>query len=187
MPITVDYISDWTTRLQTRLYTQWRHAVTWNQWCDILGGLSQDWEDAAQSLFSLLSIEDSVGQQLDVIGRIVGQARVGLADSIYRIYLRARIAANRSTGVPEDIYTVFRLLYNLPMRLTNSPIREFMLRIIGAITPQEASLGVDFLTDSKETGARAVMVWQEVASSSLFTLDIGPGLGDGHLAGARQA
>lgn len=185
----IDYIDDWEKRLLGRLYVQFRDKETWQLWVTgIIAPQVQDLEDAAQTLLSVMDIDESEGAQLDRIGRIVGQPRNGVSDALYRIYLKARIRANQSTGASEDIYAVFRALFGTSagLTLTTGWLKEFTLRVAIVLTRAEALVGVGFLRDSKESGARGIIEWQESATSLLFTLDSGPGLDVGLLAGAAQ-
>lgn len=52
----------------------------------------------------------AVGDQLDGIGAIVGEARKGRNDTDYRLGIMARIAINTSKGTPENFIAVFALL-----------------------------------------------------------------------------
>jgi hypothetical protein len=201
--ITIDFIDDWITRLRGRVYAQWIDSVSWGRWVEMLGRAAQDWENAAQTLFTVLDIDNSVGPQLATIGRIIGQVDPGLGDATYRVFLKARIQANRSTGGGEDIYKVFRALYGetIGLILTTSPIKTLTLRVKGQITATQGSYGMDFLRDSKEVGARAILEWQEFADDSMLIFsdpadtsngptlglaDIGETFG-GRLASALQA
>ncbi len=192
-PFKLDYVSDWVRRLRTRLQTQFRNKVTWEAWVQLLGRQFQDLEDATQSLFTLLDIDNSSGAQLDVIGRIVGQPRSGQADAVYRLFLRARVAANRSSGDPESIYAVYSALYGatVTMVLTTGMVgvKEFALRIKTVITRAQALAGVQFLGDSAEAGTRPLLEWQESATALLFVYDgtTAQGYDVGLYAGASQA
>lgn len=182
--ITVDYIADWAARLTSRLYTQFRGKVTWEGFVELLADQAQDLEDSAQTLFGVYDIDNSDGVQLDTIGRIVGQARVAATDALYRIYLKARILANKSTGTSEEVYAVFRRLLgeDIGLKITFSPIKAFVLTVLSPITATEGFIGVDFLGDSKESGAGAILEWQQAADASMMTLDTsstGLGLDDG--------
>ncbi len=74
-------------------------------------GPFQQIEDLLQQLLiGLLDIDNSVGVQLDGIGKLVGQVRDGLEDAAYRRYLRARIVANKSDGLINDLILVCRLI-----------------------------------------------------------------------------
>lgn len=193
-PVLIDYESDWETRLLGKLFTQFRDAESWQLWVtDVIAPQIQDLERAFQSILTILDIDNSEGAQLDTIGRIVGQPRSGLADATYRTYLRARIQANRSDGSSEELYDVFKALYGstIGMIATTSDIgvKAFALRIKGAITAAQASAGVDFLRDAKETAARGILEWQESDDSLMFCFSGGSGLGfnQGNFAGAKQA
>lgn len=192
---TIDYVVDWSARLRSRLYTQFRGKVTWGQWTDVLGSLSQDWEDAAQTLLTILDIDASSGFQLDAIGRMIGQSRVGADDPTYRLYLRARVLANRSTGTAEEIYGVMIALYGAaakPLYL-GGYVKQFAMRVQNAVlTRAQALIGVQFLGAAKEAAARGVLEWKESADSVVFTFDgtaAVPGLGFdvGYFAAAKQA
>ena len=55
-------------------------------------------EDAIHDVVEVWKLDNAVGWRLDVLGSLVGQARVGQTDSVYRVWVKARIAANRSDG-----------------------------------------------------------------------------------------
>jgi hypothetical protein len=183
--ITIDFIDDWITRLRGRVYAQCIDSVSWGRWVEMLGRAAQDWENAAQTLFTVLDIDNSVGPQLATIGRIIGQVDPGLGDATYRVFLKARIQANRSTGGGEDIYKVFRALYGetIGLILSTSPVKTIVLRVKGAITPAQASYGIDFLRDSKEAGVRALFEFQEFADDSLIIFSDPADTADGQTLG----
>lgn len=117
------------SRLVTRFQTPNRIAY--------LRALAQPAADIAAAFLQLItitSIDDCTGIQLDVIGKIVGQARLGLVDVDYRRYLRARIAANRSSGATDTIYRVARLVINDPtvtLQLVTEGVAAFSLFVAG--------------------------------------------------------
>lgn len=185
--VTIDYVADWATRLRSRLYTQFRNKVTWELWItEVLAPQFQDLEDSAQTLLTLLDIDNSEGVQLDRIGRLVGQPRLGTVDETYKLYLHARVAANASTGTPEDLYRVFRALLGTAVTLviTTYPFKSFLLRIGGAITATQGAVAATFLRAAKESGARAALEWEESSDGAVFHYDIGPGYDVGRLGGA---
>jgi len=65
----------------------------------------QNTEDIVIQLYGS-TIENASGHELDVIGTIVGQARKGKSDEVYRIWVRARMMANRSTGTGEELLAI---------------------------------------------------------------------------------
>ncbi|MCP4481427.1 MAG: DUF2612 domain-containing protein [bacterium] len=70
----------------------------------------QDIENALCSLYGRLDIDNITGNDLDNIGKIVGQDRLGFTDDIYRILIYTRIAINVSGGIPENIISIFQIL-----------------------------------------------------------------------------
>jgi hypothetical protein len=179
MTIRIDYVSDWAERIRSRIYEQFKDSASWEKWVVFLGDMMQDLEDAAQSLFGLLDIDNGEGAQLDVIGRIVGQPRVIATDAGYRLLLRARILANKSTGGPEEIYKVFRAGYGqtIGLIITTEQVKTIVLRVLGQLTSLQASFGPEFLRVSKEAGARGLFMWQESTDAETFVTEGGDGQG----------
>lgn len=76
---------------------------------------SQDLEDGAFEVLLDSIIETAVGVQLDGIGVIVGRARGGLSDPLYRVRLHAQILLNKSSGTLDEILTIVALLEASPI------------------------------------------------------------------------
>lgn len=76
------------------------------------GTQSQAIEDALWAVLTI-SIDTSVGEQLDQVGAIVGQLRGELDDTDYRPVLRAAIRARRSSGTGPDVIAVCKLALGL--------------------------------------------------------------------------
>lgn len=66
----------------------------------------QELENAWFELIDERTLDTSVGAQLDGIGRIVGEDRLGRNDDDYRQAIRGRIRLNLSRGTAEDIYAI---------------------------------------------------------------------------------
>ena len=77
-----------------------------------IGTQAQSVEDALWSTLTI-SIDTSVGEQLDQIGAILGQPRGPLGDTDYRPVLRAAIRARRSSGTGPDVIAVVKLALGL--------------------------------------------------------------------------
>jgi hypothetical protein len=196
MSITVDYESNWYERILGRIYTQFRDTVTWPLWARLIARQAQDLEDALQSLFNVYDIDNVGGVQLDVIGTIIGQPRLGVDDATYRLYLKTRIMANRSTGTPEDLYKVMRAFFArlaaftfLEVHTSNIGVKAFTLRVSAVISRAEAMIATYFLGVAKEAGARGILEWREQTGSTTFTYDgtTAQAYDNGKYAGAKQA
>jgi hypothetical protein len=73
---------------------------------DVEHGLVQIYQNA-------LSIETAIGVQLDLIGRVVREARDGRTDDDYRRALRVRVLVNKSQGRHEDLIAIVRLFEDM--------------------------------------------------------------------------
>lgn len=89
-----------------------------------------------------LDLINTIGEQLDQFGTIVGQSRLGLTDDLYRILLQARIFINISNGDANSIIGAAKLLTNARfihyMNLNNA---QFSIGSDGTIDV----LSIDFL------------------------------------------
>ena len=168
----IDYVSSWQTRLTTRLYVQFCGAVTWQQWVALLARQFQDLEDAGQSMLSAYDYTNNAGALLDLVGGIVGQQRLGSTDANYIVYIAARIIANRGTTTAENIFSVMRAIFgaNAMPRYAGGYAKQFIISITGvSVTLAQALIGVEFLNDTKDVGARAILVYDTVPASQIFT------------------
>lgn len=55
-------------------------------------------------------IDEATGERLDIIGRIVGQARNGLNDEEYKPWLKVRIRLNIGYGRAQDVLEILKIL-----------------------------------------------------------------------------
>ncbi len=143
-------------------------------------------ENTLQDLLTQRAVDTAIGAQLDRLGVIVGQPRLGLLDDAYRIYIRARIATNRSNGTTEDLIKIAKLIINDPTALITARNEgTATVRVtIGVITVTDAlgDILFTFLSQAVSAGVRIVVEWSESTPSATFTFDAGPGFDTGHLA-----
>jgi hypothetical protein len=71
----------------------------------------QPLEVALNALLTQRGIDVAIGAQLDLLGKLVGQEQIDVADTTYRSLIRARIRANRSSGMGNQILLVARLVF----------------------------------------------------------------------------
>lgn len=147
----------------------------------------QELEQAFQDLKLLRSVDTAEGVQLDVLGKVVGQPRNGVSDDeLYRRYIRARIATNRSKGLIEDLIRISRLVIDddaLRVVVENVGIATVTVRAADITLPDDvAAIAYGFLSKAKSAGARLIFQYVSSAPAGLFAFDVGPGLDNGHLA-----
>lgn len=69
----------------------------------------QEIEDTTWDIMARYTVDGADTARLDVIGRVVGQPRFWGDDDTYRWVIRAKIRANRSRGLVDDIIQVIQL------------------------------------------------------------------------------
>lgn len=76
-----------------------------------LVGPSVKLEAAQQQLLTMRSVENATGETLTLLGKLVGQNREGVTDDeLFRRYVRARVATNKSDGTGDEILTIADLV-----------------------------------------------------------------------------
>lgn len=155
-----------------RLPQQFKDATKLQAFISAFMSESQALENAMQDLLTQRTLDNAVGAQLDVIGKIVGQARGGLSDTDYRRYCRARIAANRSNGVPEDLIKVAEAAIAdvaAKIILNNSGVASLIVRVASAAADDATANAIfDLLEIAVSAGVRFVLETQYTADSDTW-------------------
>ena len=102
---TIDHIADGTSKV----ISQYRNKPKFLTRLAVYLNQVQHIEDAVFALRDAFNPDTATGFRLDWVGGKVGQSRVG-NDATFRLYIKARIRANRSLGQPEDVQAVAGLL-----------------------------------------------------------------------------
>lgn len=108
--MTLAPVTDHVERGLSRLIEQYQGRPRLEAWVRSYLREVQALSDAAWDVLVSRLIDDSEGAQLDVLGKIVGEARGDLDDETYRVFIRTRIRINQSNGQPEDIIAVLLLI-----------------------------------------------------------------------------
>lgn len=124
--------------------------------------------DGLEAVFYALLVERTiyaaVGAQLDQIGAIVGQPRQGLDDDTYRRYILARVAANSSDGLVEDLIAVTRLVLNdstQTLQVVTTGIATTIVRVTGGrVEWATAAVIAELLRSSVEGGVRMLLEFE---------------------------
>lgn len=136
-------------------------------------GPSQPIESALWQLLTQRFITTAIGVQLDFIGKIVGQPRLGLDDDSYRRYIRARVAAHKSRGTTEELIKVATLvLLDIPVtiRVEREGTATVQVTLEGNIVAADiAGIVVSFLRQAVGAGIRVVLVTEPGNESTLFS------------------
>ncbi len=81
-----------------------------NLFNSLFGNQIQEIENAARKILYNVSIDNSEGTQLDNIGTIVNQSRLGYDDTYYRILIKVKIGINVSMGEINRILYLWELI-----------------------------------------------------------------------------
>lgn len=143
----------------------------------------QELEDVVFDLPEDLAIATAVGVQLDLIGTIVVQERLGFSDDIYRALLQAKVGENVSKSTPENVIDVVKLLTGAGL----VHLQEFYPAGYGISIDQDIDPSlIDFFYDRIERVDPAAVRLESLVCfdpDEAFAFDGGPGtaLGFGDL------
>ena len=73
---------------------------------DAFGAQVQLAETVVWQLYTERGVDTAVGVQLDGLGALVGEPRVGRSDAAYRQAVRTKILVNRSNGKQDELYAI---------------------------------------------------------------------------------
>lgn len=96
------HVPDWPERTANRLRTPWRGEAN-GALLAALGEGAQLHEDIAFDLVAGTTLDGSTGDALDKWGELVGEPRLGLSDSEYRPFIKARMLVNRCDGTTDAL------------------------------------------------------------------------------------
>lgn len=109
----------------------------------IISTLSAQAEELEAMFLDLCSetIDTAVGAQLDGLGRVVGELRLGRSDVDYRAAIQSRIVINKGNATIEDILFVMGsvLPAGFPMQLTEPADATVWVDFLQALTASEPS------------------------------------------------
>ena len=137
----------------------------------------QKLEDAIWSVILGRMLENAVGVQLDKIGRIVGQKRLGEPDVRYRMLIQVRIAINRSSGYPDEVINIVRLVCQTPFaphafdfedELPGTAFRIVLRDPPTALENDAWDLVFGFVFEASGAGIGFTILWPVIPTPSAF-------------------
>lgn len=165
---------DHTATMASLLVQQFRQPAN----LDLVGYLAaefQELENALWDLFTKRGIDSATDDALDMIGVRVGQRRNGYGDDDYRRFIRARIAANRSSGTRAQLITITRLVIDDPdltVKLRNETTATVVVNVGGVLAGSTAEILLSFLIPAVAAGVRVILEYE--TEDTLFAFDDDP-------------
>ena len=140
-------------------------------------------ENAFQQLL-LRSVATSTGVMLTQLGKLVGQPRNGITDDeVFRRYVRARIATNKSRMIGDDIITVANLVIGDPNAVVVVKTlgeAAYEITVTGIVMSDSvATILLTFLRPATGSGISFNLITYPALDSGMFAFNGGTGLGFG--------
>lgn len=159
--------------------------------CDVFIDQVQELEVALFDLLTERTLDTAIGEQLDVLGRILVQPRMELSDENYRALLKARVLANRSDGQAETLIGIVVLVQGAGVDVTLTepdPATAFITVLTPPVFDPVVLFGV--LKDAKAAGVRLVYVFIlepedetfQFSETDVIEVDADEGFGDAFIA-----
>jgi len=140
-------------------------------------------------LFDLLEdrgLASAVGEQLDVLGRLIKQPREGRNDANYRAALSARVGLNLGSGTMENVISM--------LKSVAGPIQINMTEFFPASFEAELGVPIDplsldmpriatLMSDARGAGIKGILRFFQV---NPFQFDTGLGYDQGHYGDALE-
>jgi hypothetical protein len=145
-----------------RLIDRYKNKPRFAAWCASHLRQVQKLEDAAQDLLAALDVDTADETRLKLLGKIVGQPQRGTLDQ-FRLYVKTRIAANRSRGTAPDVLRVAHLLLG-SVRYTEGGA-HIEIEALEPIGFRDPDASVEFLRDAKAAGVSLNLVFSEAPSA----------------------
>lgn len=132
----------------------------------------QDGEVVTFDLYAERLLDTATGVQLDVLGTIVGQERQWSDDEEYRLYIKARIAINRSNGKAEEIINILNLVWGstYTYEVQDTGNASFQIDLRDAVPTAVATTILTMATDAKAGGVKIRVIWNPDPQTDVFTL-----------------
>jgi hypothetical protein len=129
----------------------------------------QDVENVLWDIIELRRLDVATGAQLDALGKLVGERRIGRNDTDYRTGIRIRIRVNRSKGRTVDVIDVAMLAAGIyPPKYIDYPFLNFEVDLFGQTGERYLA---DLLSRTRAASSYGILVASDLAASSLLIWD----------------
>lgn len=142
-------------------------------------GEVQEAEDALWQLLVERSLATAEGDQLDVLGAIVGEPRQGRDDETYRIWISARNMVNRSSGTTTELLAIARKLLpaDVAVVLEEYYPAAFIMRAYGVLDTDDGYQIARMLHLAKAAGVQFGITWPVDPAGGAGTFAFAPTVG----------
>lgn len=129
----------------------------------------QDLEDVLWDVIDMRALETASGAQLESLGALVGESRLGRSDSDYRLAIRLRVRVNRSKGRTVDVIDVATLAADgAEVTYLEYPVLQFHVGIYGQ-TGENYIAGL--LSETRAASSYGVLTASSLTLAELLAFD----------------
>lgn len=140
----------------SHLIELFKHGPRNQELLRVIGLQIQELENTSAEVFVGFYVDTATGDQLDILGRIVGETRQGRNDDDYRAAVKVRILVNLSDGKAEQMLEISRAMipgatvqlqevYPMTVRFEFSALGSVSLRTVFNMLEQAKAGGVRLL------------------------------------------
>lgn len=142
------------------------------RWSALLSAIVDEYQVCEDTLFQILAafdVDTAVGEQLDFLGKQVGERRDNRVDADYRAAVRARMLVNRSNGKIEELYAIILALFpDAVASVTEFPPASIVVDITAALGGVTLQTVATLLHQARLGGVRMNLNLTDSASSFLW-------------------
>ncbi len=153
---------------QEKTLGQFEFSSLLNAFLEMYGNEALALEALFFELKKALNPAEVSGMHLDLIGKIVGQDRMGLEDEPYRVWLTARLAINKASGLWPELTAVLNAL-----GYTDRTYYEYypasVVITLGNVTDAAAAAAYGVINEMRSAGVKIDVVYNNYAFSDVFT------------------
>ena len=151
----LEQINDHIIQAENHLISQYKNKTNIDNVIVIFGQQIQELEDMFFDLLLERYLATAIGEQLDMLGDLLNQDRLGLSDDNYRVLLYNKIAEYNSEGAIEDIISIFKIVSGSErVELSELGIAAFALTGFNANPITDTSLIVNSVENAKAAGVK---------------------------------
>lgn len=142
----------------------------------VLTAGAQPLEDTFQNLIVNRRVDNAVGAQLDLLGKLVTQPRNGNDDETYRRHIKARIATNASDGIRRELINITKLVLGddvegAYIHVHNTGVAAIHIGIEDIVIDADlAAIIMSFLRDAASAGVRIILEYWPSPESEMFVM-----------------
>jgi hypothetical protein len=167
--VSLDPVHDYIPEGQALFIEVFRDKPRLNAWLAAYLQECNALELALQETLFYRQLDNAYGVMLDDLGALVGQARVGLDDATYRLYIKVRVRVNRSKGRAADLIAVAALaLGTTPFSYRESYPASAAIDVVDPTGPVRPDLLAGFIRDARGAGIGTAVVYSGGTSSDTF-------------------